>query len=82
MANCRVSPTTPGLKRALDGDRDDGGKWADGWGGVLLHTHQPPQDVISVPGPAVNVRVLKPSGDMTLLRHWPLLKLPQSSVIG
>ena len=49
-----------------DGDGDDGGQLSDGRGVVLLHPHQPPQDVVAVPRPGVHLGVLEPVGDVAL----------------
>lgn len=51
---------------SLDGNGDDGGERPDrGWV-VLLNPHQPPQNILPVTGPPVDVRVLKPAGDVAL----------------
>lgn len=54
------------VKAGLDGHRDDGGQLSDAWRVVLLHPHEPPQDVVEVAGPAEHVGVLQPAGDVAL----------------
>ena len=50
----------------LDGPGNDGGQRSEAGGVVLLHSHQPPDDVFQVPGPAEHVRVLQPGGNVAL----------------
>lgn len=51
---------------SLDGNGDDGGERPNRGRIVLLNPHQPPQNILPVAGPPVDVRVLKPTGDVTL----------------
>lgn len=51
---------------SLDGNGDDGWERTDRGRVVLLNPHQPPQNILPVSGPPVDVRVLKPAGDVAL----------------
>lgn len=50
----------------LYGDGDDGGQLPDGRRFVLLESHEPSQDVVSVSGPAEDVCVLEPRRNVAL----------------
>ena len=50
----------------LDGSGDDGGQRSEAGGVVLLHSHQPPDDVVQVARPAEHVSVLQPGGNVAL----------------
>lgn len=57
---------------SLDGNGDDGGERPDRGRVVLLNPHQPPQNILPVTGPPVDVCVLKPAGDVALRSTGPV----------
>lgn len=69
MRICNLSPVCVCHSwEDLYGDGDDGGQLPNRWRVVLLHSHEPPQDVVSVTGPGVHMCVLEPVRDVTLFR--------------
>lgn len=60
---------------------DNGGERPDRRRVVLLDPHQPPQNILLVTGPPVDVCVLEPAGDVTLVITQSRGQQPEGSFL-